>query len=136
MSEITGTLGGNFDYAEYERLCLEDKLALMVGAAQGLQAQRDGLAAERDTLRAQVERLRDVTQRLMDDDIHWNYGRGEWSEDVPAILAEIPAQSVAHIEAAALRRVALEFKQYRTEQAGAVNAVAYMRREADRLERD
>jgi hypothetical protein len=103
-------LGGNFDYAEYERLCLEDKLAFMIDSVQGLQAQRDGLAAERDTLRAQVVRLRDVTQRLMDDDIHWNYGRGEWSEDVPAILAETPTQSVAHIEAAVLRRFADRLK--------------------------
>jgi hypothetical protein len=95
-------------------------------------------------LQAQVELLTGQNARMLsaldgneDEGADaWTGEDGKVTDSCLAWMRERCAQSVAHIEAAALRRVALEFKQYRTEQAGAVNAVAYMRREADRLERE
>jgi hypothetical protein len=85
-----------------------------------------GLLDERDTLQAQVRRLRaDLTDAI--GVIEENEGAF-----VSTALAETPAQSVAHIEVAVLRRAADHIRKT----FGDCSAVVHwLRTKADRLER-
>lgn len=60
-------------------------------------------------------------------------GEEEMLERLSASLQETPAQSLLIHDAEVLEKMAIEFKAYRTEQAGTINAVAYLKREATSL---